>query len=149
MMSEQSFELQATWTGGLDGTGRIQAAKLQTAISVPTEFDGPGTGTNPEEMLLGAAATCYIITLGAMLQREGIQSLTLHSHIYVESRPTMKVKSILHCPLICVPSTTVPEKLDKLYQAALRAEKTCMISKALRGNVDVRVQPEIRLMEVM
>ena len=35
-------------------------------------MDGPGIGTNPDEMLLGAAATCYIITLAAMLERSGI-----------------------------------------------------------------------------
>ncbi len=36
-------------------------------------MDGPGVGTNPDEMLLGAAATCYIITLAAMLERSNIK----------------------------------------------------------------------------
>jgi peroxiredoxin-like protein len=34
-----------------------------TKISIPKEMNGPGIGTNPDEMLLGAASTCYIIYL--------------------------------------------------------------------------------------
>ena len=37
-------------------------------------MDGPGIGTNPDEMLLGAAATCYMITLAAMLERSQIEA---------------------------------------------------------------------------
>lgn len=145
-MPEQVFELKATWTGGLDGTGHLQADGFQTSISVPSEFDGPGVGTNPEEMLLGAAATCYIITLGTLLAREGIVSLELHSHIYVQNRPTMKANAILHRPRISVPPHMTEAQLDKISKAAFRAEKTCMISKALRGNVRISVEPEIRVL---
>ncbi|NOU65885.1 hypothetical protein GC096_17765 [Paenibacillus sp. LMG 31461] len=144
-MSEQVFELKATWSGGLDGTGQLQADGFQASISVPSEFDGPGLGTNPEEMLLGAAATCYIITLGTLLAREGIVSLELHSHIYVQNQPTMKVNAIVHRPLISVPPHMTEAQLDKINKAAFRAEQTCMISKALRGNVQISVEPEIRI----
>ena len=49
-------------------------------------MDGPGAGTNPDEMLLGAAATCYIITLAAMLERSGIhqEALTMESEAIVD-----------------------------------------------------------------
>ncbi|NQX61019.1 OsmC family protein [Paenibacillus qinlingensis] len=147
-MPEHVFELKATWTGGLEGTGHLQADGFQAPISVPSEFDGPGVGTNPEEMLLGAAATCYIITLGTLLARERIVSLELHSHIYVQNRPTMKVNAIVHRPLISVPPHMTEAQLDKISKAALRAEQTCMISKALRGNVDISVEPEIRILDV-
>lgn len=146
-MTEHRFELKATWTGGLDGTGHIQAGCLTTPISVPSEFDGPGMGTNPEEMLLGAAATCYIITLGALLQRTEILSLELQSHILVQNQPTMKVNAIIHRPLISVPPQTTEAQLDKINKAAIRAEQTCMISKALRGNVHISVEPNIRILE--
>ena len=47
---------------------------------------GPGTGTNPDEMLLGAASTCYLITLAAMLERSDItpDELTLESEATVD-----------------------------------------------------------------
>ncbi|GAA3313131.1 hypothetical protein GCM10020331_002520 [Ectobacillus funiculus] len=40
-------------------------------------MDGPGIGTNPDEMLLGAAATCYIITLAAMMERSQLDKAGL------------------------------------------------------------------------
>ncbi len=63
------FHLKAEWPGGRNSEGYISAGNLQTKISIPPEMDGPGIGTNPDEMLLGAAATCYIISLGAMFER--------------------------------------------------------------------------------
>ncbi|NOV04166.1 OsmC family protein [Paenibacillus planticolens] len=143
-MSEHRFDLQAEWTGGLDGTGRIRTGSLAAAISVPSQLDGPGIGTNPEEMLLGAAATCYLITLGMLLKRQGIASLELKSEIYVENFPAMKVNRIIHRPQILAAASTPPEQLDKISKAAHRAEQTCMISKALKGNVEVTVEPVIQ-----
>ncbi len=49
-------------------------------------MNGPGEGTNPDEMLLGAAATCFVITYAAMLERANIEkeSLTLSSEARVD-----------------------------------------------------------------
>ena len=75
------FHLKAVWNGGRNSEGHIEAGGLRTVISIPQEMGGPGTGTNPDEMLLGAASTCYLITLAAMLERSDIvpQELTLES----------------------------------------------------------------------
>ncbi|WP_261304903.1 OsmC family protein [Paenibacillus andongensis] len=147
-MSEHRFELKAEWSGGLDGTGHIRTGNLVTAISVPSQLDGPGVGTNPEELLLGAAATCYLITLSMLLKRLDIESIELNSEIYVHSSPAMKVDKIIHRPRIGIPIHTSQEFTDKISKAAYRAEQACMISKALKGNVEVIVEPEIhQLME--
>jgi peroxiredoxin-like protein len=142
-MSEHRFELKAEWSGGLDGTGHIRTGNLVTAISVPSQIDGPGIGTNPEEMLLGAAATCYLITLSMLLKRLGIASIELNSEIFVHSSPAMKVDKIIHRPRIAIPAHTSQELTDKISKATYRAEQACMISKALKGNVEVIVEPEI------
>lgn len=68
-MAEHHFHLKADWPGGRNSEGYIEAGNLKTKISIPQEMDGPGIGTNPDEMLLGAAATCYVITLAAMIER--------------------------------------------------------------------------------
>ncbi|MGO4272422.1 OsmC family protein, partial [Paenibacillus sp. TAF58] len=138
-MSEHRFELKALWAGGIDGTGHIRAGNLNSAISVPSQLDGPGVGTNPEELLLGAAATCYLITLGMLLKRQGILTIELNSEIFVQSSPSMKVDKIIHRPRIAIPALTSQEDTDKISKAAYRAEQACMISKALKGNVEVIV----------
>lgn len=76
-MAEHLFHLKANWPGGRNDIGMIDAGQLKTKVSIPPEMDGPGIGTNPDEMLLGAAATCYIITLAAMLERSRIEKTAL------------------------------------------------------------------------
>lgn len=85
-MSEHHFRLKANWPGLRNDVGEIKAGNLRTKVSIPAEMDGPGVGTNPDEMLLGAAATCYIITLAAMLERSRLEKkqLTLESEGIVE-----------------------------------------------------------------
>ena len=61
-MAKHHFYLKANWPGNRNDVGDIKSGRLETAVSIPKEMDGPGEGTNPDEMLLGAAATCYIIT---------------------------------------------------------------------------------------
>ena len=55
-MTIHHFHLTAEWPGGRNDIGIIQSGNLQTQISIPTEMEGPGIGTNPDEMLLGAAS---------------------------------------------------------------------------------------------
>jgi peroxiredoxin-like protein len=145
-MNQHRFELTAHWQGGRLGEGRITAGQLSEPISIPAQLQGPGKGTNPEEMLLGAAATCYLITLAAILERLGIDQLSLTSEAIVSSSPSMKVEAIIHRPIIQLLTQSVDEtQIEKVKQAALRAEQTCMISKALKGNVEIRVEPVVQI----
>ncbi len=76
-MAEHLFHLKADWPGLRNDIGTIDAGNLKTKVSIPPEMDGPGIGTNPDEMLLGAAATCYIITLAAMMERSKLEKDSL------------------------------------------------------------------------
>ena len=76
-MAEHHFYLKANWPGLRNDVGEIQSGNLITKVSVPQAMDGPGIGTNPDEMLLGAAATCYIITLAAMMERSQLEKVDL------------------------------------------------------------------------
>jgi peroxiredoxin-like protein len=102
-MEQHHFFLKANWSGGRNGSGFIDAGQLKTKVSIPPEMDGPGIGTNPDEMLLGAAATCYLITLAAMLERSSIpvNELTMESEGIVEvERGVITYKTIIHRPAI-------------------------------------------------
>ena len=69
-MTQHHFHLTANWPGKRNDIGEIQSGNLSTQVSIPKEMDGPGIGTNPDEMLLGAAATCYIITLSCYVGKK-------------------------------------------------------------------------------
>src|SRR5690606_41150737 len=98
-MAKHSFHLTADWPGLRNDVGEIEAGNLKTQISIPPEMDGPGVGTNPDEMLLGAAATCYIITLAAMLERSKIEkaALTMESEGIVDvTNGVITYQKIIH-----------------------------------------------------
>ncbi|MUV38624.1 uncharacterized protein JNUCC1_02478 [Lentibacillus sp. JNUCC-1] len=146
-MAEHTFRLKADWPGGRNSVGRIAAGHLQTQISIPPEMDGPGVGTNPDEMLLGAAATCYIITLAAMIERADLplQEMELQSEGIVDvTKGVITYKQIIHKPVIALTSAAGEQDYVKLNTLIEKAEANCMISRAVRGNVDVSVSPTIR-----
>lgn len=139
---EHVFTLQIDWSGGRNGTGQLAARDLKTEVSIPVEMNGPNVGTNPDEMLLGAATTCYIITLAMLLEKHRIDvaSLTIQSEATVDvTNGVYTFKRIVHKPHIVTAQLT--EALQKkVEQLAIRSEETCMISKAMKGNVDIQVQ---------
>ncbi|WP_042476240.1 SACOL1771 family peroxiredoxin [Bacillus ndiopicus] len=138
---QHTFVLQTRWDGGRNAVGSLQAERLSTQISIPPEMDGPGIGTNPDEMLLGAAATCYIISLAAMLERTSIKAtLEMQSDGIVDvTNGVFTYKQIIHHLTIKLADKTEKNQV-MAKRLALKAETTCMISKALKGNVEVLVQ---------
>ncbi|WP_042201235.1 OsmC family protein [Paenibacillus camerounensis] len=144
------FHLKAVWNGGRNSEGQIDAGGLKTVISIPQEMGGPGTGTNPDEMLLGAAATCYLITLAAMLERSEItpESLTLESEATVDvTNNVFTYERITHKPTIVLRADVSEAELKKAERLAHMAEKSCMISRAVAGNVTIETVPSIVMAE--
>ncbi|SDN05830.1 peroxiredoxin, SACOL1771 subfamily [Psychrobacillus sp. OK028] len=142
-MTEHNFHLKANWPGNRNDIGTIHAQNLQTKISIPTEMDGPGIGTNPDEMLLGAATTCYIITLAAMLERSRIEkrSLIVESSAVVDvTNGIFTYKKIIHRPTLEIVNERDAKMANRLLK---KAEDTCMISKALKGNVEIVLEPTL------
>ncbi|RKD25554.1 hypothetical protein BEP19_01010 [Ammoniphilus oxalaticus] len=147
MSKKYHFNLEANWSGGRDGAGKISSGKLQAPISAPAELGGPGTGTNPEELLLGAASTCYLITLGIVLtnRKLPVEDITLASECILDGEGGLKFEKIIHRPTIILGKDATEEDIETAKKGAERAESACMISKTLEGNVEVTVEPTITI----
>lgn len=146
-MAEHHFHLQAHWPGLRNDVGDIAVGNLVTKISIPPEMDGPGVGTNPDEMLLGAAATCYIITLAAMMQRSHLDKndLLMESEGIVDvTNGVFTYKKIIHRPTIILKEDATFEDEKLAQRLAEKAEKSCMISRAIQGNVELELQVTIK-----
>ncbi|MNK29912.1 OsmC-like protein [compost metagenome] len=142
------FQLNGVWNGGRNSEGLIEAGNLKTTISIPEGMGGPGVGTNPDEMLLGAAATCYLITLAAMLERSGIEtvSLTQTSEGIVDvTKNIFTYESIVHRPRVILKAGSGEKEAEKARRLAEMAEGSCMISRAVAGNVKLSTVPEIHV----
>ena len=141
-LAEHLFHLKADWPGGRNDVGRIDAGNLKTEVSIPPEMEGPGIGTNPDEMLLGAAATCYIITLAAMMERSKLEkvALTMESVGVVDvTNGVITYKKIIHKPHIVLKGDATERDVSLANKLAEKAEKSCMISRAIQGNVEVEL----------
>lgn len=150
-MPEHSFHLKAHWPGLRNDVGEIESGNLKTQVSIPPEMDGPGIGTNPDEMLLGAAATCYIITLAAMMERSRLEkeALTMTSEGIVDvTNGVITYKKIIHRPVIVLKSTASAKDEELARKLAERAESSCMISRAIQGNVEMGLEVNICKKEV-
>ncbi|WP_010097627.1 OsmC family protein [Ornithinibacillus scapharcae] len=145
-MAEHHFHLKADWPGGRNSEGFINAGNLKTKISIPTEMDGPGIGTNPDEMLLGAAATCYIITLAAMIERANLplKEMSLESEGIVDvTNGVFTYKKIIHRPTVSLTNVASDKDYELLEKLVQKAEKSCMISRAIQGNVALELEYNI------
>jgi peroxiredoxin-like protein len=147
-MAEHFFHLTANWPGLRNDIGTIDAGNLKTEVSIPPEMDGPGIGTNPDEMLLGAAATCYIITLAAMMERSNLEkeSLTMESVGVVDvTNGVITYKKIIHKPHIVLKADATEKDESLALRLAEKAETSCMISRAIQGNVEVKLETIIEI----
>ncbi|HEX7326670.1 MAG TPA: SACOL1771 family peroxiredoxin [Rhodanobacteraceae bacterium] len=145
-MSEHHFHFSAAWPGGRNSVGTIDCGHLKAQVSIDTGMGGPGVGTNPDEMLLGAAATCYLMTLAAMLERAQlpVARMVFESDITVTvDRGAYRCKEIVHRPAITLPHGASAADLDKLRRLTDAADRYCMVSNALRGNVAIEVRPQL------
>jgi len=147
MMAEHLFHLKADWPGGRNSSGYIEAGNLKTEISIPQEMEGPGIGTNPDEMLLGAAATCYVITLAAMIERTRLplKAMSLESVGVVElEQGIITYKKIIHKPFVELAAEATDKERSMLQRLVEKAEASCMISRALKGNVEIELEPTLK-----
>jgi peroxiredoxin-like protein len=147
-LTRHSFHITTDWPGLRNDVGTLSSENLHTKISIPPEMDGPGIGTNPDEMLLGAAATCYIITLAAMLERSHIEktSLTMTSEGIVEvEKGVITYKEIIHRPVLTLIPSLTEKDISLAKKLMMKAEQSCMITRAIKGNVIVRVDPTLLL----
>jgi peroxiredoxin-like protein len=147
-VAEHSFHLKATWPGLRNDVGEIETSNLITKISIPSEMDGPGIGTNPDEMLLGAAATCYIITLAAMMERSQLSKagLTMTSEGIVDvTQGIITYNKIIHRPEIVLKQNASDRDERLAHKLAEKAENSCMISRAIRGNIEIQLQTTVKI----
>ncbi len=76
-MHQHDFKVQTSWQGGRNNVGNVQGDILSENISIPASLGGVGIGTNPDEMLVSAASSCYIISLAATLERAKFTDISI------------------------------------------------------------------------
>lgn len=134
----------AVWEGGLrDGKGSYNAesGNLHGSYSFGSRF-GDQSGSNPEELLAAAEAACYSMALSGELEKNG----TAPTKITTASACTVeKVGEGFQITTMELDVTaTVPNIDDAKFQEIARATLSgCPVSKALSGNVDLKLEARL------
>jgi len=123
---------------GFGGTVEGKSGKLRAPTATQTELGGPGTGTNPEELLAAAHANCFTSTLTGLARSRHIDLESVetsattrlvwsegHDHHLASSRLLIRVRS------------SSPERV--VHELVRQAERECPVCQAIRGNVDMTV----------
>lgn len=143
------FQLSGMFKGGRQGLGELKTKGYQHTISIGNEMNGPGEGTNPDELLIGAVSSCYLITLSIGLEKKKItyNQLNINTTGIVTEEGGLHFKEIVQRPVVEVNQKfESPELRKTIIEAMYQAEKDCMIAKALKGNVEIRVEPDVRFL---
>ncbi|QSO54409.1 OsmC family protein [Alicyclobacillus curvatus] len=141
MSGSVTLRAVGSWQSSTPDNCKMQTDSIKIE-QLATLFDNTAQATSPEEMLLSAAASCYLLTLRTLLSNRNISvaSIELHTEARVINDGGLRFDSIVHRP------TMVLERLEdevRLRRLAAHAEHACMVSCALRGNVTVSVEPTI------
>ena len=129
----------AKWTGDIEnGQGTVDTGtkSLEGNYSAASRV-GDGAGTNPEELIAAAHASCFSMALSLVLGQAGHEPESVETDARVYLRRTEDGFEIHKIELETV--GTVPEISEDEFQShAETAKQGCPVSKALAG-------PEITL----
>jgi len=133
----------ATWQGGLQkGQGSFKGATgLQGQYNFSSRFEN-GAGSNPEELLAAAEASCFSMALSLGLEKAGFkpQSVETEAACTIEKVgegfkiTTMRLRT----------RATVPDIDNAKFQAIAAATKEgCPVSGALKNNVQIELEAQL------
>jgi lipoyl-dependent peroxiredoxin len=133
---------EAVWENDLvHGSGRVwghSGALKEVPVSWAARTEQPGGKTSPEELLAAAHASCYSMALSSTLAKLGKppQELkVLATATFDKVGDGMSVTTMELDVTGKVPGI----ELAQFQEAAKQAGAGCPISRALKGNVEVRV----------
>ena len=131
----------ATWSGGLkDGLGRFSVGSgvlKDLRYGFRTRFEDE-PGTNPEELIAAAHASCFSMALSAQLGERGISPQAIDTTCTITLENSTLTKSALR--------TTVKARgadKAKVEEAAAAAKAGCPISKVLKLEIALELTVEV------
>ena len=111
------------------------------ATAPPLEFDGPGDAWSPEQLLVGAVASCFAHTFRAVARASKIDftALTVWGHGVVDRVDgVVRFTEILLQPRLTLPLTVERPRVERALE---KAKHACLVSASLTA--PVRIEAEI------
>jgi peroxiredoxin-like protein len=135
------FPVGMEWEGGSMTVASV-AGKQDLDVATPPEFGGEAEAVwSPEDLLVASAASCFAVTLAAIVRRRTIPLLSLHvdgtGHVGPREDGRLGFTSI---ELQVTVETDSAEAVTQLEAAIERAENGCLVAMALNISVNVHAR---------
>ena len=135
---------EATWKGGLkNGTGSFkgESGAVAAPYSFGTRFEST-KGSNPEELLAAAHASCFSMALSAELEKAGKPPTSVHTQAACTIDRAGAGFKITGIKLTA--RAVVPNLDDATFQTIAQGAKTgCPVSQALQGNLTIELDAKL------
>ena len=122
----------AEWHGNVEsgsGTVTVGDSVFEGPYSYDSRF-GEGKGTNPEQLIAAAHASCFTMALSNILSAAGHPPESLHTNAHVQLRNIDGVPTLARINLDT--EGRVPSVDERQFQAyADEAKRICPVSRAL------------------
>jgi len=132
----------AEWKGGVKGQGSFSGQTgLAAEYSYASRFES-GAGSNPEELLAAAEASCYSMALSFALEKAGtpVTSVQTKADCTIEKvGEGFKITRMMLTVRASVPNAD-PAKFEAIAQAT---KEGCPVSSALKGNVQIELDAKL------
>ena len=117
--------------------GRTSDGRLEVDLSVPEEMGGDGGGTNPEQLFAVGYAACFEGALGTVGRRAKVEL----GDASIESKVSLVTTEDRGFTVAVELDVTLPsiEDADEAAQLVAAAHQVCPYSNATRGNVEVKL----------
>lgn len=140
-----TYAIASTWRlsdrEGIVTNGRDFAP----AMSGAPAFDGKEKPVNPEELLLAAVEACFIQTWGIFVGKLKLplEDLALTGTCDVQADPAggFRVTRMTLAPK--VPAALWADRRADVEKTLALAEKYCIVSKAVKTGLELRVEPVV------
>ena len=147
-MAQVIYTAEAHVTGGrAEGHGATADGMLEVELRTPVEMGGAGGGTNPEDLFAVGYASCFESALGAVARRRRLDA----GDVAIDSRVSLlpgadRTFKLAVALAVSLPSVPDPDAAADLVRAA---HQVCPYSNATRGNIDVALSVNGRVLDPM
>jgi osmotically inducible protein OsmC len=125
---------EAEWRGSISagsGTIKLGSGAFEGVYSFKTRFENE-PGTNPEELIAAAHASCFSMALSLMLGQAGFEPRRIHTTAKVHIEKVGEGFKITHIELDT--EADIPRIEERQFQEQAEAAKRgCPVSQALAG----------------
>ncbi|AQS38996.1 peroxiredoxin, Ohr subfamily [Shewanella psychrophila] len=135
------YQTKATASAGRNGNVETDDGKLSLSLSYPKEMGGSGESTNPEQLFAAGYSACFSNAI-LHVARETKLALT---QAPVTATIAIGVREEGGFGLTAALSVTLDLPQEQAEQLVKAAHQVCPYSNAVRGNIDVALTVNGRL----